>query len=318
MLPARFVFYGGLMNRRVQYTRNGGPEVLDLIEEDAPTAQAGEVRVRVHSVGLNPLDAKLFRGLPTANPIERTLPSGNGTDFAGVIDQVGPGVEGVELGDRVFGSRLFHAQADRLVIDPSRLNDLRDDLTFDQGASLTTAGGTAWASVRAIDPTDSDIVLVSAAAGGVGILASQLTLRTGARVIGTASKENHDFLRSLGVEPVEYGDGLVQRVLELAPEGITAALDNHGRASVDAAIALGAPVSRINTIADYAAKADYGVSMVGGAAATREDLAEMARLVAKGDVQLPIEAVYPLERVREAYEHLLAGHLRGKIVLALV
>jgi len=305
------------MSRRVQFSRLGGPEVLELVDVDPPQAAAGEVRVAVAATSLNPLDYKIFGGLPTSSRHVFDLPAGNGADFAGTIDQVGEGVTAFAVGDEVLGSQLRSAQADFLVIDPQRLVRKPAGLDWVTAAGLTTVARTASASVKAIRVGPSDTVFVSAAAGGVGIIASQLAKRAGARVIGSASQDNHDFLVSLGVEPVEYGEGLVDAVRAIAPNGITAALDNHGRPSVDAALALGAPASRINSIADYAAADDYGTLAVGGSAASSADLEDVAELVAAGEVQLPIDSTYPLEEVRAAYERLLGRHVRGKIVLTL-
>ncbi|MBG6237673.1 NADPH:quinone reductase-like Zn-dependent oxidoreductase [Mycetocola sp. CAN_C7] len=157
-------------------------------------------------------------------------------------------------------------------------------------------------------------MLISAAAGGVGVLASQLAVRTGATVIGTASPANHEFLRSLGVTPVAHGDGMVERLREAAPRGYTAVLDNHGPDTIEAALELGVPIERINTIATYG-PADRGASHIGGAQANSDDLLHVAELLASGELQLPISEIYPLERAAEAYEQLEEGHVRGKIVL---
>lgn len=305
------------MPRRVQFNRFGGPEVLEVVDMPEPHPGPGQVRVRVHAAGLNPLDAKIFQKKPTSSPHNVQFPSGNGADFAGVVDEVGPDVTTLGPGDEVFGSRIFHAQADFAIVDPSRLELTPAALTIEQAGSLTTTGRTAWASVASLALGPEDIVFVSAAAGGVGSLAVQLAKRTGATVIGSASEYNHDFLRALGVIPVEYGAGMVKAIRAISPSGITAALDNQGRESVDAALALGAPASRINTIADYAAPKEYGTTAFGGSSAQPGALREVAGLVASGELVFPIDSVFPLERVREAYERLLAGHLRGKIVLTL-
>lgn len=305
------------MSRRVEFSRLGGPEVLEIREVDAPHAGPGTVRVAVSATSLNPLDYKIFGGLPTSAPHVFDLPSGNGADFAGTVDQIGDGVTGVAVGDEVLGSQLRSAQADFIIVDPQRFVRKPTSLDWVRAAGLTTVARTAAASVRAIAVGPGDTVLVSAAAGGVGILAVQLARRAGARVIGTASADNHDFLQSLGIDAVEYGDGLVDAVRAIAPDGITAALDNHGRPSVDAALALGAPASRINSIADYSASADYGTLAVGASAATDADLEHIAQLVADGTVLLPIDSTYPLVEVRDSYERLLGRHVRGKIVLEL-
>jgi NADPH:quinone reductase-like Zn-dependent oxidoreductase len=303
------------MSRRVQYSRLGGPEVLDVVEVEPPHAGEGEVRVRVQAAGLNPIDHKIFRGAPTSAAREVSFPAGNGGDFAGIVDELGAGVTNFSIGDLVFGGKFGHAQADYVVADAAALAHVPAGLTIEQAGSLDIVARTAAASVAAIAPTSSDTVFVSAAAGGVGVVASQLLVRVGATVIGSCGPDNVEFVRSLGVYPVVYGDRLVDELRALAPNGITAALDNHGRASVDAAIALGAKPARINTIADYQAVADYGVTSVGGSAAGVPELEEVAALIAAGELVFPIDSIYPVERVRDAYEHLIAGHVRGKVVL---
>ncbi|MCU1443463.1 MAG: NADP-dependent oxidoreductase [Cryobacterium sp.] len=306
------------MARYVRFDGFGGLEQLHLVQEDdLPEPGPGEVRVRVHAAGLNPVDAKILRGGPAASTYKAVPPCGNGNDFAGVVDVVGHGVSAVEPDDEVFGGKRMFAQADYLIIDQDNVLRKPKGLDMDQAGALDIVGRTAWASVNSLGLTRKDTVLVSAAAGGVGVLASQLALRTGATVIGTASPENHEFLRGLGVIPVAYGEGLVDRVREVAPR-VTAALDNNGPTTVDVALKLGVPGPRINTIAARGHRADLGISTVGGAQASLQDLAALADLIASGDVVLPIDSVYPLERVRDAYEHLMKGHLRGKIVLALV
>lgn len=302
--------------RRVQYEVNGGPEVLEIVEVPEPTARPGELRVRVVTSALNPFDAKVMRGMLTKSGATAVLPAGIGSDFAGVVDAVGDGVDPAWIGRGVLGQASFSAHGEVVVVPADRVIERPDGLDWVRAGALGVVATTAIASVASLDLGPDDTVLVSAAAGGVGVLASQLARRTGARVIGTAGAENHEFLRGLGIEPVPYGDGLVDAVRAIAPDGITAALDNHGRASVLAALELGAPASRVNSIADYTGPAELGIGAVGGDAfAHPEALSEVASLIAAGEIELPIEAVLPLERVQEAYERLLHGHLRGKIVL---
>lgn len=301
--------------RRVQFSRIGPPDVLEVVEVDPPHPGRGEVRVRVRAAGINPLDAKIFEGRPTANPHPVTFPSGNGGDFAGSIDELGEGVTGWGLGDPVLGGRQFHAQADFVVVTADRLVRIPDGLDIIQAGALDGVGRTAWATTASLGLGPDDIVFVSAAAGGVGALTAQLARRVGATVIGSASESNHDFLRSIGVIPVTYGPGLAERLRAAAPGRLTAALDNHGRESVDAALELGVSPERINTIADYAAPKLYGVGFVGGSAAGPAQLSELAALIAAGEIVLPIDSVFPVERVSQAYERLIAGHVTGKIVL---
>lgn len=302
------------MARAVRFDRFGDEEVLELVEVDVPAPGPGEIRVRVLAAGLNPIEWKIYTGL-AAGPYGVELPAGNGNDFAGTVDAVGDGVDGLELGALVYGGKRGFAQADYLLTSPAEVVPVPDGLTVEQAGGLDIAGRTAVASVRAIGVGAGDVVFVSAAAGGVGGIAAQLAVRAGATVVGTASEANHEALRALGIIPVAYGDGLVERLRAAAPGPFTAALDNHGRASLEAALALGIAPERINTIADRGFASEHGISMVGGGGAGIDDLAELGRAVAAGEIVVPIEAVFPLERVREAYAHLRAGHLRGKIVL---
>ncbi|WP_105035928.1 NADP-dependent oxidoreductase [Cryobacterium aureum] len=303
------------MARYVRINEFGGPEVLSIVHDEQPQAGRGKVRVRVHVAGLNPVDYKIFHGGPAALRYEAVPPCGNGNDFSGLIDELGDGVTGFQIGDAVFGGKRMHAQADFLVVDATRILKKPAALTFEQAGGLDIAGRAAWASVASLCLTADDTVLVGAAAGGVGILACQLALRTGATVVGTASPVNHEFLRGLGVMPIAYGDGLVDRVLA-AGLTVTAALDYNGAATIDAALDLGVPGTRINTIAARGHRSGAGVTEVGGQAADINDLEALATLIANGEIVLPIDRVFPLDHVQDAYRYLMAGHLRGKVVLA--
>lgn len=305
--------------RAVQITEWGSMQQLEVRELPDPQPGQGEVRVRVRAAGLNPVDWKIVELMGgSANPgftagIE--LPAGNGNDFAGEVDALGAGVTSWQFGDLVFGGARFFAQAEFVVAPADSLLLVPEGLSLEQAGALDVVGRTARASVRAVDPKPGETVLVSAAAGGVGVLAAQLAVAAGARVLGTASESNHEFLRRIGVEPVAYGDGLEARVRALAPEGVDAVLDNQGRATLELAVALGVPMSRVNTIAEHGFAAEIGASSVGGQAASAVDLAEVAAGIAAGELVFPIEATYPLDAVREAYVRLKAGHLRGKLVL---
>ncbi len=283
---------------------------------EVPRPGPGEVRIRVHHAGLNPVDFKIFGGAPTRYP--PALPSGNGNDFSGVVDALGGGVTEVAVGDEVFGGARFRAQADHLILSAALLSQVPTGLPLETAGALDIAGRTAWAAIQAVRPGPADTVLVGAAAGGVGILATQLAVRAGATVIGTAGDGNAALLRRVGAIPVRYGEGLVERVRAVSPDGVTAVLDNAGRGTVEAGLALGARPDRINTIADAAAIATYGVRNEGGHTLPGSaELRRLAGLIAVGEVILPIAARYPLDRVRDAYAHLMTGHLAGKIVLDL-
>jgi NADPH:quinone reductase-like Zn-dependent oxidoreductase len=218
----------------------------------------------------------------------------------------------------VIGFTPRAAQADFVVSASDRLVRKPPGLSWEVAAAIPAAGSTAYAAVRAVHLKAGETVVVAAAAGGVGVIAAQLARLAGARVIGTASDANAAFLRSLGVEPVRYGDGLLERIRSLAPDGVDAYLDNFGAGNVDLAIQLGVAPDRINTIIDFAAAARYGVHADAQAQADSPAVwDELAELVAAGKLTIPIQAVYPLERVRDAYDELAARHTRGKIVLRL-
>jgi NADPH:quinone reductase-like Zn-dependent oxidoreductase len=177
-------------------------------------------------------------------------------------------------------------------------------------------GATAWAAVRAVELKPGETVAVAGAAGGVGVLAVQLARRTGATVIGLASEPNHAWLRDHGAIPVTYGDGVGERIRDAAGGEVAAFIDLVGDGYVELALSLGVAPERIDTIADFAAIEEHGVKGDGSAVgASAEVLAELAALIAAGELELPIAATYPLERVREAYQELEQGHTHGKIVL---
>jgi NADPH:quinone reductase-like Zn-dependent oxidoreductase len=182
---------------------------------------------------------------------------------------------------------------------------------------LFVAGATAWGAVHAVQPNEGETVVISGAAGGVGSLAVQLARRTGATVIGLASESNHDWLKSHGVIPVAYGDGVADRIRAAAPSGVDAFIDTYGDGYVELALALGVAAERIDTIVDFAAAAKHGVKTDGGTAAGpgAKVLAELADLIASGHLEVPIANVYPLAQVREAYTELERRHTHGKIVL---
>ncbi|MGK9148614.1 NADP-dependent oxidoreductase [Plantibacter flavus] len=303
------------MARYVRFDAFGGPEVFRLVEGDIPRPGHGEVRVRVIVAGLNPVDYKLAASPEALASYGRELPSGNGNDFAGVVDGVGTGVTGFATGDRVYGGHRFFAQADFLTAPADILHHLPPGLTLEQAGALDIAGRAALASVAAVGVGPRDTVLVSAAAGGVGVLAAQLAKRAGAVVLGTAGDRNQEFLRGLGVIPVLYGDGLRGRVEAAAPAGITAVVDTHGRETLQLAVDLGVAPERVNTIADRPFAAEHGFSGVGGQAATLDQLAELGEWIGRGEIVLPIDSVWPMERVVDAYRHLIDGRIRGKVVL---
>lgn len=304
------------MPRFVQFDEFGSRDYLHVVERERPWPGPGQLLVRVMAAGLNPMDYKAYRDEGAAARMGVTLPSGIGQDFSGFIEELGEGVTRFELGQAVLGTAPFAAIADFVVVpEDGQVVAKPDALTFEAAGSLGVVGRTAMASVRSLGIGENDTVLVSAAAGGVGVLAAQLAVRAGATVIGTASEENHEFLESLGVIPVEYGDGLAERVRDaLDDDRVTAVLDNHGPDTIEAALELGVPMDRVNSIAAFGPAA-HGARNVGGRAAGNAELAELAELLAENELVLPIDSIYPIERTVEAFARLEAGHVRGKVVV---
>ena len=236
-------------------------------EVPAPHAGPGEVRVRVAAAGLNPMDWDIASRPEAAERFGITVPSGFGSDFAGVVDEVDGGVTGVAVGDRVYGGALGRAVADFVVVKaPSEaLWHTAEGISDEVASTLPVAGLTAAAAVAAIDLRPGDTVLVGGAAGGVGVFAVQLAKLAGAKVIGTASESTFEFLRQFGAEPVAYGPGLVDRVQTLAPEDVTAATDLFGTETAETALTLGVPPERISTIAPRPHPPGDNGRVVGGA-----------------------------------------------------
>jgi NADPH:quinone reductase-like Zn-dependent oxidoreductase len=307
-------------SRAVRLESFGGPEVLNLREVPAPQAGPGQIRVRVTAAGLNPMDWFMTCDADTATRFGLSLPCGFGTDYAGVVDQVGDGVTEFAAGDRVFGGVLSRAIADFVVIDVAgtvaaggdahHTPDGVDDRT---AATLAIAGCTAAAALAVVNPSPGDTLLVGGAGGGVGVFTVQLARLAGARVIGTGSATSADALRALGAEPVAYGNGLVDRLRTLAPGGVTKAIDLFGTDTVQAARELGVPDERITTIA---AQVD-GITPANGANAAPGAIEEIARLVAAGQLRVPIAAAFPVEQIRAAVELQAGRHVQGKVVIDL-
>ncbi len=234
--------------------------------------------------------------------------------MAGIVTQVGIGLEGVTVGDEVIGftdRRASHAEY--VVVDAQNLTRKPANVSWEVAGSLAIAGSTAYASVRAVSLKQGDTVAVSGAAGGVGSITIQQARRAGAEVIGIAGQANHDWLIAHGVKPITYGDGLANRLREAA---IDAFIDCYGQGYVKIAVELSVAPERINTIIDFAAAKQYGVKSEGSQAALNAAvLAELARLIAAGELEMPIAATFPLSDVRDAFRLLEQGHTKGKIVL---
>jgi NADPH:quinone reductase-like Zn-dependent oxidoreductase len=304
------------MARAVRYDNYGDVDVLNVVDVEDPVPGPGELLVRVKAAGINPGEAKIRDGM-LAERWPSTFPSGQGSDLAGVVEEVGDGVDAFAPGDEVIGfTDDRSSQAELVVIPAENATPKPAGVPWDAAGGLFVVGATAWASVRAVGLSSGDTVVVSGAAGGVGVIAVQLARRAGATVIGLASERHHEWLRAHGVLPVTYGDGVADRIRASTPDGVDAFLDLVGGGYVELALELGVAPDRINTIADFAAVEKHGVKSEGNAVgASAATLAELAGLIDAGELDVPIAATYPLDQVRDAYRELADNHTRGKIVL---
>src|SRR5215470_16984535 len=323
------------MPRAVRFEEYGGIDVLQVVEVPQPVPGPGQVLVRVKAAGINPGEAKIREGLLHAR-WPAVFPSGEGTDLAGIVAGTGPAGTGhagtgpagtgpagtgpagtgFSAGDEVIGytdNRASHAEY--VVVEAGHLATKPAGVPWEVAGALSVAGFTAYAAVRAVALAPGDTVTVSGAAGGVGSIAVQLARRAGATVIGLAGEANHGWLAGHGVIPVAYGDGVAGRIRRAA-DRVDAFIDTFGGDYVQLALELGVKPARVDTIVSFDAVQRYGVKAEGNAAgASASVLAELAGLIAAGQLEVPIAAVFPLAEVRDAYRRLEPGHIRGKIVL---
>jgi NADPH:quinone reductase-like Zn-dependent oxidoreductase len=305
------------MPQAVRFDEYGGVDVLRVTEVDRPVPGPGQVLVRVKAAGINPGEGKIRQGL-LAQRWPTTFPSGEGSDLAGVVEELGEGVTGLAVGEEVIGftdNRASHAEL--VVVEAGNLIPKPAGVSWEAAGSLYVAGATAWAMVHAVKAGPGDTVVVTGAAGGVGSIAVQLAKIAGATaVIGLASEANHAWLADHGVIPVSYGDGVADRIRAASGGEVDAFLDTQGSGYVELALELGVKPERIDTIADFAAKDKYGVKIDGNAVGgNARVLAELAGLIDRGRLEIPIASTYPLAKVQDAYRELERGHTHGKIVL---
>ncbi|MBE9372944.1 NADP-dependent oxidoreductase [Saccharopolyspora sp. HNM0983] len=300
----------------ISYAQYGGPDVLEVGERPRPPVAPGEVLIRVRSAAVNPVDWKLMAGY-LDGMMQVFFPVVPGWDVAGVVEEVGLDTPEFEPGDEVFAYARKDFVHDGTFAEfctvPARAVARRPAaLSWDAAAALPLAGLTAYQALDRLDLSEDDTVLVHAAAGGVGVLGAQIALACGARVIGTASTGNHEFLRSLGVEPVSYGDGVVQRIRELAPSGVDVAVDFVGGV-LDITRGVLAEGGRHGSIADDTVVQAGGHYMWVRPSGT--DLQDLAELADAGRLTVPVERTFALDEVAEAFRLSQAGHVRGKLAI---
>ncbi|MEU5517986.1 NADP-dependent oxidoreductase [Streptomyces griseoaurantiacus] len=300
--------------RAARYHEYGGVETLVVEQAPDPHPGPGEIRIRVAAASVNPVDWKVRSGaVREVLPVD--LPAVPGRDAAGVVDEIGEGVRGVGVGDRVFGlGGVTGATAEFAVLSAwARTPDTWSD---EEAAAAALGAVTAMGGLNALGPLKGRTVLIEGAAGGVGSAAVEIAVAQGATVIGTAGERNHEFLTSLGAVPTTYGAGLAERVATLAPDGVDVVLDTAASGSLADLVALVGDPARVSTVADHANAQRLGVH-VANAENDPALLAEAAELGRLDHFTPRVEATYPLERIAEAHAHSERGHTRGKIVVRL-
>jgi NADPH:quinone reductase-like Zn-dependent oxidoreductase len=295
--------------KAIQFSRFGDPEVLELVELDDPHPGEGQIRIAVRAAGVNPIDWKVRSGAMGGD-----LPRQTGVEAAGVVDELGDGITDVEVGDRVFGS--VAGGASELAVS-GFYAPIPASLGFVEAAALPVAAETAVRTLDLLRVGEGQTLLINGASGSVGVAATQFARERGARVIGTASPANHDSLRSFGAEPTTYGEGLVERVRALAPDGVDRALDAAGGGALPALVELTGSPDRVITIADYKGAEETGVPFSGGMGSERAwtALRDAVALIEAGRFAVPVAQTFPLAQIAEAHRISETGHPRGKLVL---
>jgi NADPH:quinone reductase-like Zn-dependent oxidoreductase len=297
--------------KAIRYSRFGGPEVMVLAELPDPRPGPGQIRIAVRAAGVNPIDWKMRSGTRGGD-----LPQTTGREVAGVVDELGDRVTDVAVGDEVFGFAAGGGGAAELALSGDYA-PIPPSLDFARAAGLAVAVETAVRTLDLLGVGEGTTLLVNGAAGAVGSAAVQIAVDRGARVIGTASPGNHDYLRSLGAEPTTYENGLVERVRRLAPGGVDAALDAAGGGALPALVEVAGDSQHVVTVADYAGAEATGARFSGGLGTVRavHALKDIGELIETGRFTMPVAQTFPLEQIAEAHRLSEAGHVRGKLVL---
>lgn len=299
--------------RAAAFMEPGGPEVLRLMELDAPQAGPGQVRVRVRAAGVQPVDCAVRAGaFPSGSaPGEPTIP---GNELAGQIDQVGEGVTGFSVGDHVLGYRPLQAYAAHAVVPADQIVAKPADMPWAVAGGFSAAAQTAHIALQELAVGAGDTLLVHAAAGAVGSMAVQLAAHRGATVIGTARETNHAYLRQLGAVPVTYGHGLADRVRHAAPGGVDAALDGAGGDALQVSLDLAPAPDRVLTLVEHARAGELGVRTTPNLRSAAR-LAALVELHTAGALEVHIRRTYPLAQAAEAHRAVESRHGPGKVVL---
>ncbi len=302
--------------RAARFHEYGDADVVVVDEVEAPQPGDGEILLRVRAAGINPIDWKILHGrLAGGEPLAE--PRGLGVDVAGVIEQVGAGVEGFEAGEEVLGQSSTAAYAELALSLPQMLQRKPPGLAWEVAGSLGVVVGTAYATLDALALAPGETLLILGASGGVGSIATQLAAARGVRVVGTAGPAKLEALGELGATPVAYGDGLAERLRDAAPEGVDAVLDASGHGEIVAAVELKGDTERVLTIAASQEASELGVPFHagGGGTLTAQALEETIPLIEAGRIAFPIARVFGLDEVGEALRESEHGHPAGKLVV---
>jgi NADPH:quinone reductase-like Zn-dependent oxidoreductase len=299
--------------RAAQFSRFGGPEVLEIVDLPDPHPGPGQVRIAVRATGVNATEWKIRKG---EIDFGAQLPQTTGRDVAGVVDELGEGVTDVAVGDRVFGISDDGAGAAEFALLTFRA-PIPAPLGFVDAAGLPVALETATRAIDQLGVTGGRTLFINGASGGIGSTAVQLAVARGARVIGAAGAANQNYLRLLGAEAVTYGDGMTERVRALAPDGVDVALDVAGSGVLPELIDLAGGVEKVITLADFDGSDKYGVRFSNGFADGHafHALGEVGALIAAGRFWLPVDRILPLAEIAEAHRISEHGHVRGRLVL---
>ncbi|MFD5032376.1 NADP-dependent oxidoreductase [Streptomyces sp. NPDC058405] len=302
------------MAKAYVFTEHGGPEAETFIDLPPPSPGPGQLLVAVRAAGVNPVDWKLRNGYSRPGSAPTELPAVLGSEAAGVVKEIGAGVEGFSVGDAVFGSTLTGGYAEYTLLPVEVTAHKPDAVSFTDAAALPVAAATAYDAVNQVALPPGDTLLIIGVGGGVGVAAAQIARAFGVRVVGTASAGKKEFVESLGVVHVPPGPDLAERIRAAAPDGVDAVLDLVGGADLEAAATLLADRTKLISAADKGT-----VPRLGGAAVVRLRTAavldEVAKLVVSGSLRPYVTRTFPLERADEALRAVEEGHARGKIVI---
>lgn len=302
--------------RAAAFSSYGPPNVLRVMEFDDPQAGTGQVRVRIKSAGIQPFDCAVRSSGWTPPGLTVSFPQILGNEFAGTIDQLGNGVTDFSVGDEVLGWALMACYAEYVVVNVDQIVRKPLEMPWEEAGVITASGQTAHTALQELAVGKGDTVLIHAAAGGVGTFAVQLAKAWGATVIGTASERNHDYLRSIGAIPVTYGDGLVDRVSSLVPEGVNVAFDASGGEALEASVKLVENKNRIGTIVAFDRVEELGVRPIRSQRST-DRLSELVNLYIQGKINIHVRNIFPLDEVAKAHQEVEIGHGCGKVVLTI-